>query len=408
MTPIYRVTAKQKLHPANPLHVSRFYEKERLHRRKMQDRQDLILYIAQLYQHAIRSPRGFNEVKLRLTALRDWVYDFRPVLDYFFEVRQLGYNVNDDVNEITTLIPRRLHHKVHEDVERARLAFDPGERPDGVISKVHVLMQDEAELVERLKAEGHHALIEPTRWLLSIPGGEVNFVFRPAGKLQQRDTSIWPVAAVETWPSWLREKLFGPGIDIEAAYTQYLVRHLRLAYADKPKLYTMLFPDLERAVTDKQAWRLELCEVLGLKPTNDAINLVKTVCMSLANGSKISPSLLTNGTSYSITADIIVRQVPDLTIDKLQRIGQRLQRIAKQYSSAKKVICSHLLSLNPTRQNQKKVFSSYFEWERAARYLIWESIDRHGIMVHDGIDGVPRQYLERLPELIDLIGLRLS
>lgn len=408
MTPIYRVKAQRQLSPTDPLHVSRFYGKERLHRQKMQDRQDLILYLAQLHHHASRLPRGFNEVKLRLTSLRDWVYDYRQAVDHFFEVRQLGYSVNEDINEITTLVPRKLDDALSAEVVRADITFDPGLRPDGVISKVHVLPQDVCALVARLGAEGHHALIEPTRWLLNVAGGEVNFVFKPAGKLQQRDTSIWPVAAIETWPSWLREALFGPGIDIEAAYTQYLIQHLRLAYADKPKLYAILFPDLERAVTDKQAWRLELCEVLGMEPTDEGISLVKTVCMSLANGSKISPALLTNGTSYSITADIIVRQVPDLSMGRLHQIGTRLRRISKQYADAKKVVCAHLLRLNPTRANQKRVFSSYFEWERTARYLMWESIDRHGIMVHDGIDGVPREYLDRLPELIQKIGLRLS
>ena len=76
--------------------------------------------------------------------------------------------------------------------------------------------------------------------------------------------------------------------------------------------------------------------------------------------------------------------------------------------NARKAICTHVLKTSASRSNQKKVFSSYFEWERVARYAIWEACDRHGIMVHDGIDGIPQRYLDDLPRIMDELNIRLT
>jgi tryptophanyl-tRNA synthetase len=54
VTTIYKVRAQRDLHPTDPLHVGNFYPNvQRFHRKKMQDRQDLILYLAQLHATAI-------------------------------------------------------------------------------------------------------------------------------------------------------------------------------------------------------------------------------------------------------------------------------------------------------------------------------------------------------------------
>ncbi len=97
-----------------------------------------------------------------------------------------------------------------------------------------------------------------------------------------------------------------------------------------------------------------------------------------------------------------------MSLKNLDRIGLRLQKISRQYSLAKKIVCNKLLRLNPTRVNQKLVFSSYFEWEREARYAIWNAVDRHGIMVHDGIDGIPSTYTVDIQKIIDSIGLKVT
>lgn len=406
---IYRLTYRGKrLAPSDPLHVGNFYTKRRLHRKAMQDRQDLILYLAQLHRSALATdrPRGFCEVQLRLMSLREWVYDYRTALDYFFDVKQLGYSFDAEHNEVSVLVPKVL--PIRTDIE---LVYEPPTRPsDGTVSKVYLqpaARNSQEKVLEKLRKAGRHDLLEPVRWLLRHD--EINFIFQPAGRLRRRDTSVWPVAAVETWPSWLREELFGPGIDIDSAYTQFIMQQLKQVYSEAPQLIDILYPDLVKLLRNKVAWRKDLCErTLGLEWNDENISLIKTICMSLANGSKISPGILSAGVGFSITADIIIRSLADISIERVENIGQRLQSISRQYAAAKKVICTAQLRLNPSRSNQKRVFSSYFEWERAARYFIWEGIERHGIMVHDGIDGVPKEHLEKLPELIESIGIQLS
>ena len=410
MTTIYRLKARKQPRPMDPLHVGNFYRKERTHRDSMQDRQDLILWLARLHARASvkGKPRAFNTIKVRLTSLREWVYDYRPALDYFFEVQSLGYNLGDDNNEVSLLIPKDLGLHTHVQTQDFGLEYEPPPRPDdGIVSKVYVQRENARALVARLEKENRFDLMDAVHWIRRQE--EINFVFKPAGKLQQRDTSIWPVPAVETWPSWLREGLFGPGIDIDSAYTQYLMQHLRVIYTDRVSLLQTLFPDLLALIANKQKWRRDLCEnVLGLEWNDDNIDLIKTVCMSLANGSRISPGILEGGQAFSVTAQIIVQASGSMTEERLDQIGRRLQSISRQYSQAKKDICSMDLGLNPTTKNQKRVFGSYFEWERVARYAIWEAVDRHGIMVHDGIDGVPERYLQDLPSLIQQVGVRLT
>lgn len=412
MTIIYRVSSPERLHHLDPLNVNNFYpHTDRKHMRMMQDRQDLILYLASIHRAAISSghPLGFCRIPLRLMSLREWVYDYKTVFDYFFEIVQTGFHVGDR-HEISTVIPRKLPNEVIAPIVSRKLVYVPPALPtDGTVSKVYIQQQNKDAILERLAASGRLDLHAPVEWLLTRPSNEVNFYFVPAGKLQLRDTSVWPIAAVETWPSWLREQLFGEGIDIESAYTQYLMAHVREAYGRQVDMVQMLFPDLLRSLSDKAQWRKEICtEILGLEYNDENIGIVKKICMSLANGSKISPGILVGPSSYSITRDIIIKSTEDITPSNLIRIGERLSTIAKQYARARKIVCMSELGFNPTRANQKQVFSSYFEWEREARYKIWEAVDRHGVMVHDGIDGIPSEYLQDIPSLINSLGLRLT
>lgn len=408
MNPIYRVHATEPLRPSDPLHVGNFYSHlRRTHRRMQEERQNLVLYLAQLHSATVHScaeahmPPAMAGVKMRLTSLREWVPDYRVALDHFFEVKELGYNLGEDGYEISTLVPRPL-----KPVSLRRLRYQPPTNPGGIESKVFIQQGNRHEILRQLSIEHRTDLAAACEWLLDH--AELTFTFQPAGRLQQRDTSVHPISAVETWPSWLRELLFGPGIDIESAYTQYLIKHLEDAYNARAELMRTLYPDLLRSIEDKAAWRRELCTgVLGLDQTDDNLALVKKICMSLANGSRISPSILTDGRAFSITAEIIVRQVNDLSESNLARIGERLQQISRQYVQAKKVVCAHLLRRNPTRMNQKAVFADYFRWERQARYKLWEAVGRCGIMVHDGIDGVPPAALLELPIIAKEVGARI-
>jgi hypothetical protein len=200
--------------------------------------------------------------------------------------------------------------------------------------------------------------------------------------------------------------LFGQGVDIESAYTQYLVSTLG-KNAEERQL-ALLYPDLLRSVSDKQQWRHELCALLGLAPTDVNIGIVKKICMSLANGSRISPGILSGGGGFSVTAEIIIQSTQDLSEANLDRIGSRLRHISTQYSNAKRAVCISHHGHHPSRRNQKAVFASYFEWERVARYAIWEAVGRHGLMVHDGIDGIPAEFLADIPAMIEKIGLKVT
>lgn len=405
MTTVYRVRSPDVLHHTDPLHVGRFYPNmERVHKGVMQERQDLILYLANIHAAAVKSgnPLGFCRIPMRLMTLRDWVYDYRTVFDHFFHVAEVGYNLGDK-NEISIITPRKL---VGEVTER-RIIYSLPAAPTGetVSSTVYIQQGLRDIILQKLVASGRLDLYAPVEWILQFP--VINFKFARSGKLQLRDTSVWPVSAVETWPAWLREDLFGPGIDIESAYTQFLIEHVRDAYSDRPHMVQMLFPDLLRSLEDKNAWRKEICcDILGFEHNDENIGIVKKICMSLANGSRISPAILLNG--ISITRDIIVDKIVDTAPTNLIRIGERLSRVSRQYAQARKLVCNMEIGMAPTRVNQKKVFSTYFRWEREARYKIWEKIDRHGVMVHDGIDGVPLRYLQDIPGLVKSLNIRLT
>lgn len=413
MSQIYRVVSREPVHNSDPLHVDNFYpDKLRVHARSRNKRQDVILYLANLHSVAVRSgmPLGMIHIPMRLMSLRDWCQDYHVVLNTFFTVLQRGYNLGDGNHEISTLVPKRLTLGSARLASRdaSSLVFDPDQAPDSsVVSKVYVRQDKSEAILKRLSDTQRLDLHSPVEWLLERP--EVNFHFERSGKLQQRDTSVWPIRGIETWPSWLREALFGPGIDIDSAYTQFLVAHLRDVMSDQQSLMHMLYPDLLRSLTDKKAWREELCrDVLGMPITDENIGTVKRLCMSLANGSRISPAILIGSRAFSITADIVIACTEDVSVVNLLRIGKRLGDIGKQYVMARKAICAHHLRRNPSRVNQKLVFSSYFEWERAARYMIWEEVGRHGVMVHDGIDGIPQEHLDRLPEIMEGLNLRLT
>jgi hypothetical protein len=415
MTRPYRLSTRNPIAPSHPLHWQRFWpDLQRVHRGKAEARQDLVLWLANLYHGTIRcgKPVGFCTVQVQLTKLSEWVRDYRPALDYFFEVKQLGYRLDEDNRELSTLVPRRLAPSDLKVVDQTQeeLRYEvPALPKDSVISKVYLQPGlDRQSLIERTLQAGRPELVPQLTWLLK-QHPELNFHFAPSGKLQKRDTSVWPISGIETWPSWLRKELFGPGIDIDSAYVSFLLEYLSEEFKGKEQQMQLLFPDLIRLLHDKEAFRKELCEQVLQRPyTTVWRGVIKSVLMSIANGSRVSGSLLTNGTEFSQTAKIIQEAAPEATITELMNIGDRLQYIARQFDSARKRLCNSKLNMNPTRKNLKKVFAEYFAWEREARYAIWKEIGQHGIMVHDGIDGVPQEYLDKLPEISQKLGLRLT
>lgn len=410
MTVVYRVSSTKTIHHSSPLHVSNFFpNKQRWHQRKMQDRQDLILYLAKLHADSVSSgmPLGMIHIPMRLMTLRDWVQDYRVVLDEFFEVIQLGYNLGEK-HDVSTLIPKPVTVRTFQEASsELNLEYAlPIIEGETVQSKVFVQQKNCDSIIQRLRTDGRLDLLSPVRWLLSK--SELVFHFRPAGRLKLRDTSVYPVQAIETWPSWLRESLFGEGLDIDSAYTQFLLFKLQDTKHTSQNLLKLLYPDLLKSVSNKAEFRRELCEdILRIEFSSENISKIKQLCMCVANGSRISPAILLSGGSYSECAEIIKGCVTDLSPTNLIRIGKRFESIARQFSTARRAICS-MSNQRASRQNLKEVFCSYFAWEREARYAIWELVGRHGIMVHDGIDGVPQQYIDQLPELIRKLGIKLT
>jgi hypothetical protein len=288
------------------------------------------------------------------------------------------------------------------------LEYVPPNRPDNaIISKVYVQQEKSEEILNKLKDKNRADLVAPVKWILARP--EINFHFLPSGKLQQRDTSVWPVAAVETWPAWLREDLFGRGIDIDSAYTQFLFHHLKTVHAGDLIFISRLYPDLQELLTNKQEWRKNLCEqVLGLPYNDENVAIIKKLCMALANGSCISPAILSGQSTFSVTKEIVIQAVDDISVINLERIGARLKGISNQYKNARKQICTYMYNRHPSRELQRSVFGDYFRWEREARYAIWEEVDRHGIMVHDGIDGIPEEYIQKIDSLMERLSIKIT
>ena len=249
----------------HPLHVSKFFdEKQRFHHAATAKRQELILYVADMHKRALSSgiPAWMIQIPIRLMDLRELSQDYRKVLDEFFDVQQLGYFVDSDKYELSTITPKqRMPDNISQAIHSAQyLRYSPPARPDdGVISKVYVNQRDAGAIIDRVVRAKRFDIQAAVEWILEHP--ELNFHFAPAGRLQQRDTSTWPVRAIETWPSWLRESLFGPGLDIDSAYTQFLMNTVQTVHKDE-RIIKKLYPDLVRSIQDKKAWRIEICTCL--------------------------------------------------------------------------------------------------------------------------------------------------
>jgi hypothetical protein len=397
------------------LHWSFFWpDKQRIHKSKVQVRQDLVLWLAAAWvgsRSGPPAPNGFRGIKVRLTSLRELVRDFQPAVEFFFTITQLGFNLEDNF-EVSTLVPKTLSPEATRVIEAEvqLMSYVPAEPPtDANVSTVYIQSNlDVEDLVQRTSSAGRGELVPQLRWLIAH-GPRHEFHFMPSGRLQLRDTSVYPVMAIETWPGWLREELFGAGIDLDAAYIQFLMHWLKESFNRSEAKLKLYFPSLMRLMYDKEVYRRELCEE-GLKLEYNDTNklMIKRLIMCLANGSRISGKILVRRTEFSAATAVLLAALPDATDAQLIEVGEVLRRINDEFNSARRYVYMELNAKHPTRKAIKEVFIEYFMWEREARYALWEAIDRHGIMVHDGIDGVPAEYRARLGELMEQLDLRFS
>ncbi len=340
-----------------------------VYRRKMELVQLLSFYYNQALLRKKRT--GSAEFELSLLSLRNMVRDYQPAFNFFFEIVSKGYRLSNNDRELTMVVPKR-----HDFDIVANYIFSPDERPDsGVISKVYV--KQDRTLIDDVTRAGHITLIPKIKFLMDGPG-EFNFMFEPCGDLGLRDTCTWPIPGIEIWPSWIRHRLFGGTVDIKSAYIQFVVQQLTPKYGDKSKI---LFDKIFTLWEQPDKIRKQVCDVLKVDYSSNRTD-VKRLLMSVAMGSKVSPSLVFHDMAFCTCATLINKIQPGISEEQAQAISDLLTPISAQFKFAKSSVDTSM----PT----------YFKWERERRYILWELCDRHGIMMHDGLDGVPTNYLQDL------------
>lgn len=378
------------------LYVGNFFPLKGMWWRKRKQRQGLILSIAVAWYRIMRlnqAAPGFVNEEVLITSLTRQVKDAKVILERFFDITRIGYNFNDGNKSPTQISPKRLDAAMVEAIRNIidEVKFAPGLPPTkkNIVSSVVSVARNKSSFIRRqLKQTNREDLLPAVNWLLK-QDNPVIFYYEKAGKLLARDKSVWPIKSIEMWPGWLRTALFGTVIDIENSYIQFVVASLEEKYKTNPNRLHLKYPDLLRADRDKKNFRIELCrDYLKLEPTSDNIGFIKKLLMSLANGSNVTPALLTNGGGRSEAVRIIHAANPTLLPSDLIRIGNRFNAITKQLSASKKALCFHLLGVRATRENQKKIFQLYMQWERASRYKIWNAVGQSGLHLHDGIDGI--------------------
>lgn len=395
MLTFHPVQIERDLNRDDPLYVGHFFNLKGMWWTKRKQRQGLIISIAlgwyQLQKRQSWAP-GFLSDEVFLTNLTRQVGDARVILEKFFTITRLGFNFGDGNKSPTIVSPRVLNRQMVEAIEAVinEVHFNPGVPPASktfIQTSVSIRPNRQSFIRSELIAKQREDLLPAVSWLLKQK--DITFYYKPSGLLQARDTSIWPIRAIEQWPGWLRAELFGTVIDIENAYCQFLVANLEKKYEGKLHLLEMKYPDIIKADKDKKRFREELCRsVLRLEPTVKNIGVVKKLIMALANGSNATPALMTNGSGRSEAVRIVREAVPDMLSTDLAAAGARLSAITKQFKAAKRDLCIYFFKALPSRENQKKIFRMYFDWEKKARYEIWNAVGRTGLMLHDGVDGV--------------------
>jgi hypothetical protein len=390
----HRVEFKELPKRDDPLYVGHFFPLKGMWFKKRVERQQMIYSVAiawyRIASKQIKSPGMLSE-EMFVTVLTSKDRAARQVIEHFFTITKLGFNYNDGTNHAPTVVsPKKLPDSYVYSIEKHLndVVYHPGPAPtiESYVQSVVKVRQHRASYVlQRLKDDDRNDLLAATVYLLSKE--EHTFYYRPSGKLQARDTSVWPIRSIETWPGWLRSELFGTTIDIENSFCQYIMSYLERAHIGREHILRLKYPDLLRAVYDKQNFREELCrDVLRLPIHDENISLVKRLVMALANGSNCTAGLMTSD-SRSEAVRIVKQASPDLAPSEMIAAGERCHKIARQFRGAKRELCL-ILGMKPNRDNLKMVFHKYFEWEKEARYSIWKATGKTGLHLHDGIDGI--------------------
>lgn len=340
-----------------------------------------MLHLAAIHARAIKRSAiyGLREIKLSLMSLRKRVRDYEPAFDFFFHVIQRGFHTEAQ-SDISTVIPRpiNLQTQINE------IDYSPPDLPeDGVVSKCYI--KCDLSIIDRLEKDGRLDLIPEVKWLIAN-GPEINFWFQKCGDLQCRDTSVWPICAIENWPNWVRSELFGNQIDIKSAYLQFLYQNLNQKFS-KDKLF-LYYPAVVLLLQDPNCVRLEIANIM--KVSYDQYKKeIKSLLMAIIMGSNFSAAMIKGRITNSKVVDIILSIIKPTDHEIIDNLCEYLDKFATQ--------------LNIARKSTNSTMPLYMIWEREKRYAMWEYVGRVGIMMHDGIDGIPEEFMSKFDEISKFI-----
>lgn len=312
-------------------------------------------------------------------SLRKRVRDYEPAFEFFFHLVQRGFHT-DTQSDLTTVVPK----VISLDTYVADIEYNPPDLPnDGVVSKCFI--KCDLSIIDKLERDGRLDLIPEVKWLITN-GPEVNFWFQKCGELQCRDTSVWPIPAIENWPNWVRSEIFGNQIDIKSAYLQFLYQNLNAKFS-KDKLY-LFYPAVVLLLQDPNCVRLEIAKIMKVE-YEQFKKPIKSLLMSLIMGSTFSSSMIRNRITNSKAVEIILSIIKPQDYEIIDTLCEYLGTFTTQLNLARKVTNSTM--------------SEYMVWEREKRYAMWEYVGRIGIMMHDGIDGIPDEFMGKFEEISKII-----
>lgn len=339
----------------------------------LKKKEELVQLLCFYHTAAIKRREKFGtaEFQISLLSLRSMVRDYQPAFDFFFEVVKKGYRFSADEKELTTVLPKSLGF-----TPMVNYDYVPESKPEtGIFSTVQI--RKDPTIINDLLREGLFHLIPKIKFLLDGPS-EMQLAFEPTGELGLRDTSTWPIPAIETWPSWVRSRVFGGGVDIKSAYIQFAIEAISAKYESRSR---RLFDKIFILWENPELIRHKISEILQVDYQENK-KAIKGIIMAVAMGSKVSQSLVFHDVSFSRCATLINKIQPNLTEAQAQQLADLLTPISVQFKLAKKTVNIGM--------------DLYFKWERDRRYVLWEEADRRGIMMHDGLDGLPDDAVERI------------
>lgn len=414
--------------PDHPLHYSKFFQ-QKIHKKRVKSCQNMILFLARLHANNVDfvGPRGFNNFEISTTRLRSHCYDYRQVFDYFFHVVERGYNCHDEEHlSLTIATPKPVFNpfSIKNTEPLHAPAFEPNEYPTEAFRKTRVVIHPAAEQsLAAIPASKVAPYFDQIQWLLKQQ--VIEFHWAASGRLQARETSVWPIRSIETWPKSIRAAVFGPGVDIAAAYMQFIVSEAN-AYSNTDDNWR--WPDLGMMVKDRTTWR-ERClhDIYGVDASTDNVARLKSIIMCLSNGGRVidlsnEAAMQYSGVSYGVR-ELLAANFDAAEIDKrAEKIQHHLKHLSLQFKAARQIVANGKIEEHGVffenmmqqpakarkRWADREVFRGYFEWEKNARHKILDLCDNTGIMVHDGIDGVPANIIDGLDRLSKDAGILVT